>query len=279
MTISSHVPASSRVAALVSSLALLALAGCATHVSRGIDAHGHAEELVFPDRSQVVLDVGTFPRRDAFASVAPGLTRDQLYDLFGRPHFPAGFRAREWDYLFHFRNGDGSVTTCQYKVLFDRERIAREFHWSSVDCAGLVAQEQVQAAPAAPTLLQGDGRAVLEGDALFAFARHGADDLLPGGRALIDRLAGEIVQAGEVDVRVVGHTDPIGSEVDNQRLSERRARTVRDLLVAAGVPADAVMAAGRGEREPVQSCEGATGGDLVECLAPNRRVEVSVRPR
>lgn len=263
-----------RAARLASALALIAVTGCATHVSRDLGDDGQAGEVVFPDRDAVLLDNGTYPPRSAFASIAPGMTRDQLYDLLGRPHFRAGFKAREWDYLFHFRAADGSVTSCQYKVLFDRERIARGFHWLPESCAGLVAAPDTSPGP-----VLSDGRAVLPADALFRFARHGAEDILPEGRAMLDRLLEDIRQAGEVQVRVTGHTDHIGSDADNALLSERRARTVRDLLVAGGVPAEAILAAGRGEREPVKACDGPTGQALVDCLAPNRRVEIEVRPR
>src|SRR5690606_5044560 len=59
--------------------------------------------------SQVTLDrksrdrshTGSYPNIDNLRQVGDGITRDQLYDLLGRPHFAEGFRVREWDYLFH----------------------------------------------------------------------------------------------------------------------------------------------------------------------------------
>ena len=51
---------------------------------------------------------------------------------------------------------------------------------------------------------------------------------------------------------------------------------MRDHLVAAGVPEDKVTAVGRGSVEPVATCEGERGQALIDCLAPNRRVEVRV---
>lgn len=82
-------------------------------------------------------------------------------------------------------------------------------------------------------------------------------------------------QASERPVRidVVGHTDTSGPERYNDRLSLRRADAVRAALVGAGVAPDAVTAAGRGEREPVNPT-----GDGVRDPA-NRRAEILVSPR
>ena len=57
------------------------------------------------------------PNIESLRAVGPGVTKDQLYYLLGRPHFREGYAGvREWDYLFHFRV-DGKVVTCQYLSL------------------------------------------------------------------------------------------------------------------------------------------------------------------
>jgi OOP family OmpA-OmpF porin len=76
-------------------------------------------------------------------------------------------------------------------------------------------------------------------------------------------------------VKVVGHTDKLGSEAYNQKLSEKRANQVRDYLIAKGVEADRLIAVGKGEMIPLVACDGVKGRKaLIECLAPNRRVEI-----
>lgn len=73
-------------------------------------------------------------------------------------------------------------------------------------------------------------------------------------------------------IHVVGHTDSVGSESYNQRLSERRAQSVVDYFLSAGVTSGRLYAIGRGETEPRASNESEAGRQL------NRRVEIYVKP-
>lgn len=110
------------------------LAGCGTLSE--VDAEGRTNEPVFPDVEDTTFVTGSYPNIDNLRQVGDGATRDQLYDLLGRPHFAEGFHVREWDYLFHFNTPEGRKT-CQFKVLFDKNKIARSFHWAPADCADL----------------------------------------------------------------------------------------------------------------------------------------------
>ncbi|MGN7086468.1 outer membrane protein assembly factor BamE, partial [Neisseria sp. P0001.S005] len=74
----------------------------------------------------------------------PGLTKDDIYKILGRPHYDEGMvGVREWDYLFHFytpgvgvdpenTSGVEGITTCQYKVIYDKDKFARSFFWNPV---------------------------------------------------------------------------------------------------------------------------------------------------
>lgn len=116
--------------------AALATPACTRHISEDIRDDGTAGQLVFPDPETAVLPEGTFPdAAHLHALGSTGATKDQLYQALGRPHFPAGFAGvREWDYLFHFRDGE-RVTTCQYKVIFDTSGHVGSSHWKPADCA------------------------------------------------------------------------------------------------------------------------------------------------
>ncbi|WP_165942157.1 OmpA family protein [Luteimonas arsenica] len=115
----------------------------------------------------------------------------------------------------------------------------------------------------------------LSGDALFAFGKASVDNLSDAGRADLDALAARVLATQDIDtVHVIGHSDRIGKDAANVELSRKRAAAVRDYLVDAGVPADRITAVGRGSVEPVVACDGERGQALIDCLAPNRRVEV-----
>ena len=115
-------------------VALTACTTSGTHVSR----EGTATELHWPDPRKTTFnkDRGTFPNVENLKLIRSGMSKDQLYNLIGRPQFDEGFRVREWDYLFHFNTpgqGTSGVTTCQYKILFDSQKFARSFYWRAVD--------------------------------------------------------------------------------------------------------------------------------------------------
>ncbi|MFC5550452.1 OmpA family protein [Massilia aerilata] len=77
------------------------------------------------------------------------------------------------------------------------------------------------------------------------------------------------------DVDIVGYTDRLGSTKYNQKLSQRRADAVREYLVGKGIDAKRLQAHGKGETNPVVTdCKQKKRSELIECLAPNRRVEV-----
>lgn len=113
----------------------VALAGCGT-LSQ-VNDQGQTDEPVFPKVEDVNFHTGTFPNLENLRKVTDGVTRDQVYSLLGSPHFSEGFKVREWDYLFHF-NTDSGVQTCQYKILFDKDKLARSFYWAPEACADLV---------------------------------------------------------------------------------------------------------------------------------------------
>ncbi|WP_303908628.1 OmpA family protein [Thiohalomonas denitrificans] len=88
----------------------------------------------------------------------------------------------------------------------------------------------------------------------------------------LNKLMNVLAKYDRTDVTVVGHTDSVGSEAYNQRLSERRASAVGDYLIDQGISRYRLRTEGSGESEPRASNNTAAGRQL------NRRVEVFVRP-
>ena len=127
----------------------------------------------------------------------------------------------------------------------------------------------VPAAPAGPLIA----------NVLFEFDRDQYRDIRTYSLESVDRALATIGNEKRelAGVTLVGHADRMqGNGFDyNQALSERRAKTVRELLVGRGVPADKIRYEYRGDTQQVQQCEGVKPrAALLECLLPNRRVEV-----
>jgi outer membrane protein OmpA-like peptidoglycan-associated protein len=104
-------------------------------------------------------------------------------------------------------------------------------------------------------------------DVLFDF---GKATLKPGAREKLSKITGIVIAHPGLTLDVEGHTDAVGSDEYNQKLSEARANTVRDYLVAQGLRADSVAARGFGKAQPVASNTTAEGRQR------NRRVEMVV---
>lgn len=241
------------------------LAGCGTPSK--VDKYGKTDNPVFPKLSNVsALDHhdGLVINRDILVKLVPGLTRDQVYYLLGRPHFTEGFHVREWDYVLHLAGSNTAVKrTCQLKVLFDKDKKAQSYHWLPTDCPDGGA---VKPAP------QKSYR--LAADALFAFD---SSSLRAGAETALDDLV-EKVKAHDVNasIMIAGYTDRLGSAAYNQRLSLARAQTVRGYLVRNGIQADRIRVAGHGAANPVSHCGKLPKAELIDCLQPDRRVEVTV---
>jgi OOP family OmpA-OmpF porin len=130
-------------------------------------------------------------------------------------------------------------------------------------------------APAAPARMAPQS-ITFSADALFAFDKS---VLKPEGRTALDDFALQLSGAQYEAIFVTGHTDRFGSNDYNQRLSERRANTVRDYLASKGIPANRINADGKGETQPVTrpgDCNGARSIKVIACLQPDRRVHVEV---
>jgi outer membrane protein OmpA-like peptidoglycan-associated protein len=104
-------------------------------------------------------------------------------------------------------------------------------------------------------------------DVLFAFNKS---DLTPAARSELDSLMAKLQNADVVSIKVVGHTDSVGSDAYNQALSERRASSVADYLLSQGLAPNKLTSEGKGESEPIADNESEEG------RAKNRRVELHI---
>lgn len=124
--------------------------------------------------------------------------------------------------------------------------------------------------------------AEISADGMFGFD---SAELSAAGRTRIEQAVNGLRAQGinnVTGVKIVGHTDPLGAADYNQRLSEARANSVKSFLTTLGIPAGVISASGAGESQPKITeadcrAKGAKNqSQLVACLAPDRRVELSV---
>ncbi|RYF56422.1 MAG: OmpA family protein [Comamonadaceae bacterium] len=120
------------------------------------------------------------------------------------------------------------------------------------------------AAAAAPTTAR---KVTFAADAFFDFDKS---VLKPEGRAKLDDLVSKIRDVNLEVIIAVGHTDSIGTDAYNQRLSVRRAEAVKAYLVSKGIERNRVYTEGKGEKQPVAD------NRTKEGRAKNRRVEIEV---
>ncbi|HYF60604.1 MAG TPA: OmpA family protein, partial [Burkholderiaceae bacterium] len=104
-------------------------------------------------------------------------------------------------------------------------------------------------------------------DTFFDFDRA---VLKPEGKAKLDDLVGKIKAITLEVIIAVGHTDSVGSDAYNQKLSLRRAEAVKAYMVSRGIEANRVYTEGKGEKQPVADNKSTEG------RAKNRRVEIEV---
>ena len=139
------------------------------------------------------------------------------------------------------------------------------------------AEPSAPAAPAAPEAAPAPARpapssvrqsVVIQADALFDFDKS---VVRPDGKRAIDEALGKIQGMDVEMVIATGHTDSIGTERYNQKLSERRAAAVKAYLVSKGIPGSKITTIGKGESQPVATNKTAAGRQK------NRRVDIEFK--
>ena len=122
-------------------------------------------------------------------------------------------------------------------------------------------------APVAPVAPPAATKVTYAADAFFNFDKS---VLKPEGKAKLDDLVEKIKGINLEVIIAVGHTDSVGSDAYNQKLSIRRSEAVKAYLVSKGIEKNRVYTEGKGEKQPIADNKTAEG------RAKNRRVEIEV---
>jgi OOP family OmpA-OmpF porin len=134
----------------------------------------------------------------------------------------------------------------------------------------------VESPPPPPPPKPVENRVKLPADVLFDFDK---DVLRPEGKARLDELTAQAKQIRLEIILSVGHTDRLGSDAYNLRLSDRRAAAVKAYLVSRGIDSSRIYTEGKGESQPVtgNQCDAVRGRKaLISCLQRDRRVDIEV---
>jgi OOP family OmpA-OmpF porin len=133
------------------------------------------------------------------------------------------------------------------------------------------------AKPAAAAPKRCDATVTLQNDETFVFNKS---DLTAAAKARLDKdVLSKLLGCASIEAVVIeGHTDRLGSQQYNQKLSEKRADNVKKYLVSKGVQAGKIETIGMGKTVPAKFCpDSKNRKELIACLAPSRRAIVSIK--
>jgi OOP family OmpA-OmpF porin len=173
----------------------------------------------------------------------------------------------------NWRNASGDVWTNSTGLCW------RDANWTPATaakgCDGAVAAPAVAAppvarsapAPAPAPQAPAASKVTYAADTFFDFDKS---VLKPAGKAKLDDLVGKVKGINLEVIIAVGHTDSVGNDAYNQKLSVRRAESVKAYLVTKGIEKNRIYTEGKGEKQPVAD------NKTKEGRAKNRRVEIEV---
>lgn len=167
---------------------------------------------------------------------------------------------------------DGSVGAVTVTSAAGTRTLDRPYEAVDVTAAGQLATVQESETSVAASYGQVlDAAPPPEVTFVLYFESGSIDTLTPASQAKVEELRAVLLRRPAPEIAVVGHTDTVGDQQDNDQLSLERARTVQQRIEEVGISAVSIQASGRGERELLVPT-----ADRVD-EPRNRRVEITIR--
>ncbi len=255
--------------------------------------NGFDPSIKFPqqDKATPFLKAHFYANESDLNDMAVGLTREQVRLLVGSSQLHASIvTAHSMSYIFKFSELDKHELVCQYLIQFDDHQLVSGSYFDSQACVdhlhpplpgSVQAQASAPAATTTPVSLPEQPKLTLPTNMLFGFNQSRLKDLPESMKDTLRTFAEQLKSNDATldSVTVTGYTDRIGNDAYNVKLSTARAKTIKDYLVLRGVAADKINVEGKGSAAPVAQCSDTDKKKLIDCLAPNRRVEIEFKQK